>query len=152
MESSIVNNIVEAVLEKTASNYVRKDEIREAFKDIGTETSLDAIYDRYIKTKEDLERIKALKNNCKSDYIYWGYVSEEETARIIEIICAEILFSKINIEDLLEVKMIYLKAQELDSIKAHIREEIEGLGKYKPNGYKSKIELLNRLLGDNKKC
>ena len=150
MESSIVNNIVEAVLEKTASNYVRKDEIREAFKDVGTETSLDAIYDRYIKTKEDLERIKALKTNCKSDYIYWNYVSEEETIRIIERICAEILFSKINIDDLLEIKMAYLKAQELDFIKAHIREEIEGLGKYKPNGYKSKIELLNSLLRDDK--
>ena len=69
MESSAVNNIVETVLEKTSSNYVRKDEIREAFKDVVTETSLDIIYDRYIKAKEDLERIKALKTNCKSDYI-----------------------------------------------------------------------------------
>ena len=149
MESSVVNNIVETVLEKTSSNYVRKDEIIEAFKDVGTETSLDAIYDRYIKTKEDLERIKALKTNCKSDYIYWNYVSEEETTRIIERICAEILFSKININDLLEIKTTYLKAQELDSIKARIHEEIDGLGKYKPNGYKSKIELLNSLLRDN---
>ena len=150
MESSAVNNIVETVLEKTTSNYVRKDEIRETFKNVGTEISLDIIYDRYIKVKEDLERIKALKINCKSDYVYWSYVSEEETARITERICAEILFSKININDLLEIKMAYLKAQELDSIKAHIREEIEGLGKYKPNGYKSKIELLNSLLRDNK--
>ena len=149
MKSSVVNNIVETVLEKTSSNYVRKDEIIEAFKDVGTETSLDAIYDRYIKTKEDLERIKVLKTNCKSDYIYWNYVSEEETTRIIERICAEILFSKININDLLEIKTTYLKAQELDSIKARIREEIDGLGKYKPNGYKSKIELLNSLLRDN---
>ena len=150
MESSAVNNIVETVLEKTTSNYVRKDEIRETFKNVGTEISLDIIYDRYIKVKEDLERIKALKTNCKSDYVYWSYVSEEETARITERICAEILFSKINIDDLLETKMAYLKAQELDSIKAHIREEIEGLGKYKPNGYKSKIELLNSLLRDDK--
>lgn len=150
MESSAVNNIVETVLEKTTSNYVRKDEIRETFKNVGTEISLDIIYDRYIKVKEDLERIKALKTNCKSDYVYWSYVSEEETARITERICAEILFSKINVDDLLEIKMAYLKAQELDSIKAHIREEIEGLGKYKPNGYKSKIELLNSLLRDDK--
>ena len=150
MESSLADNIVETILEKATSNYVRKDEIREVFKNIAAETSLDAIYDRYIKTKEDLERIKALKTNCKSDYIYWSYVSEEETARIIERICAEILFSKINIEDLLEIKTVYLKAQELDSIKAHIREEIDGLVKYKPNGYKSKIELLNGLLIDNK--
>ena len=149
MESSLADNIVETILEKATSNYVRKDEIIEAFKDVGTETSLDAIYDRYIKTKEDLERIKALKTNCKSDYIYWNYVSEEETTRIIERICAEILFSKININDLLEIKTTYLKAQELDSIKARIREEIDGLGKYKPNGYKSKIELLNSLLRDN---
>ena len=149
MESSLADNIVETILEKATSNYVRKDEIREVFKNIAAETSLDAIYDRYIKTKEDLERIKALKTNCKSDYIYWSYVSEEETARIIERICAEILFSKINIDDLLEIKTANLKSQELDSIKAHIREEIEGLGKYKPNGYKSKIELLNCLLRDN---
>ena len=149
MESSLADNIVETILEKATSNYVRKDEIREVFKNIAAETSLDAIYDRYIKTKEDLERIKALKTNCKSDYIYWSYVSEEETGRIIERICAEILFSKINIDDLLEIKMAYLKAQELDSIKAHIYEEIEGLGKYKPNGYKSKIELLNSLLRDD---
>lgn len=150
MDSSAVNNIVETVLEKTTSNYVRKDEIRETFKNVGTEISLDIIYDRYIKVKEDLERIKALKTNCKSDYVYWSYVSEEETARITERICAEILFSKINIDDLLEIKMAYLKAQELDSIKANIREEIEGLEKYKPNGYKSKIELLNSLLRDDK--
>ena len=150
MESSLADNIVETILEKATSNYVRKDEIREVFKNIAAETSLDAIYDRYIKTKEDLERIKALKTNCKSDYIYWNYVSEEETTRIIERICAEILFSKININDLLEIKTTYLKAQELDSIKARIREEIDGLGKYKPNGYKSKIELLNSLLRDNK--
>ena len=149
MESSLADNIVETILEKATSNYVRKDEIREVFKNIAAETSLDAIYDRYIKTKEDLERIKALKTNCKSDYIYWSYVSEEETARIIERICAEILFSKINIDDLLEIKTANLKSQELDSIKSHIREEIEGLGKYKPNGYKSKIELLNSLLRDN---
>ena len=37
MESSVVNNIVETVLEKTSSNYVRKDEIIEAFKDVGND-------------------------------------------------------------------------------------------------------------------
>ena len=150
MSSVLVNTIVETILEKTTSNYARRDVIREVFKNVEVETSLDDIYDRYIETKENLERIKTLKNNCKSDYSYWSYVSDEETDRIIERICAEILFSKINIEDLLEVKMAYLKAQELDSIKAHIREEIDGLGKYKPNGYKSKIELLNSVLGGNK--
>ena len=40
--------------------------------------------------------------------------------------------------------------KDLDPIKAHIREEIERLVKYKPSGYKSKIELLNSLLRDNK--
>ena len=150
MASALVNNIVETILDKSDSSYIRRDAIREVFKNVEVETSLDDIYNRYIETKENLERIKNLKINCKSDYSYWSYVSEEETGRIIERICAEILFSKINIEDLLEVKMTYLKAQELDSIKAHIREEIEGLGKYKPNGYKSKIELLNSLLGGNK--
>lgn len=40
--------------------------------------------------------------------------------------------------------------EDLDSIKAHIREEIEMLVKYKLSGYKSKIELLNSLLRDNK--
>ena len=43
-----------------------------------------------------------------------------------------------------------LKSLELDSLKAQIRTDIEGLAKYKPNGYKSKIELLNSLLGGNK--
>lgn len=150
MTSTLINNIVETILEKTTSNYARRDVIREVFKNVKIETSLNDIYDRYIETKENLERIKTLKTTCKSDYSYWSFVSEEETCRIIERICAEILFSKINIEDLLEVKMAYLKAQELDSIKAHIRDEIDGLAKYKPNGYKSKIELLNSLLGGNK--
>ncbi len=45
----------------------------------------------------------------------------------------------------------YSKTKEdLAPIKAHIREEIERLVKYKPSGYKSKIELLNSLLRDNK--
>ena len=150
MASVLVEHIVERILETTTSSYANKEYIRSIFKDINSETSLDLLYKRYMETKENLERIKTLKNNCKSDYSYWSYVSDEETDRIIERICAEILFSKINIEDLLEVKMAYLKAQELDSIKAHIREEIDGLAKYKPNGYKSKIELLNSILGDNK--
>ena len=41
MESSLADNIVETILEKATSNYVRKDEIREVFKNIAAETSLD---------------------------------------------------------------------------------------------------------------
>ena len=150
MTSVLVEHIVERILEATASSYANKEYIRSIFKDINSETSLDLLYKRYMETKDYLARIPELKANCKSDYSYWSYVSEEETDRIIERICAEILFSKINIDDITEIKMAYIKAQELDSIKAHIREEIDGLVKYKPNGYKSKIELLNSLLGGNK--
>lgn len=150
MTSVLVEHIVERILETTTSSYVNKNYIRSIFKDINSEISLDLLYKRYMETKDYLARIPELKANCKSDYIYWGYVADEETGRIIERIYAEILFSKVNIDDITEVKMAYLKAQELDSIKAHIREEIEGLGKYKPSGYKSKIELLNEVLGGNK--
>ena len=150
MTSVLVEHIVERILETTTSSYVNKNYIRSIFKDINSETSLDLLYKRYMETKDYLARIPELKANCKSDYIYWGYVADEETNRVIERIYAELLFSKVNIDDITEIKMAYLKAQELDSIKAHIREEIDGLGKYKPNGYKSKIELLNSLLGGNK--
>ena len=150
MTSVLVEHIVERILETTTSSYVNKNYIRSIFKDINSETSLDLLYKRYMETKDYLARIPELKANCKSDYIYWGYVADEETNRVIERIYAELLYSKVNIDDITEIKMAYLKAQELDSIKAHIREEIDGLGKYKPNGYKSKIELLNSLLGGNK--
>lgn len=150
MTSVLVEHIVERVLEPITSSYANKNYIRSIFKDITSETSLDLLYKKYMETKDYLARIPELKANCKSDYIYWGYVADEETNRVIERIYAEILFGKVNIDDITELKMAYLKAQELDSIKAHIREEIDGLGKYKPNGYKSKIELLNSLLGGNK--
>ena len=150
MASVLVEHIVERILETTTSSYANKDYIRSIFKDINSETSLDLLYKKYREAKDYLSRIPDLNANCKSDYIYWGYVADEETNRVIERIYAEILFSKVNVDDITEVKMAYLKAQELDSIKAHIREEIDGLGKYKPNGYKSKIELLNSVLGGNK--
>ena len=150
MASVLVEHIVERILEATASSYANKEYIRSIFKDINSETSLDLLYKKYMETKDYLARIPELKANCKSDYIYWGYTADEETGRIVERIYAEILFSKVNIDDITEIKMAYIKAQELDSIKAHIREEIDGLVKYKPNGYKSKIELLNSLLGGNK--
>lgn len=150
MASVLVEHIVERILETTTGSYVNKDYIRSIFKDINSETSLDLLYKGYMETKDYLARIPELKSKCKSDYFYWGYTADEETSRLIERIYAEILFSKVNIDDITEVKMAYLKAQELDSIKAHIRDEIDGLAKYKPNGYKSKIELLNSLLGGNK--
>ena len=150
MSSVLEEHIVKRILETTTSSYANKEYIINIFKDINSETSLDLLYKQYMETKEYLARIPELKANCKSEYFYWGYITDEETGRIVERIYAEILFSKVNIDDLTEVKMAYLKAQELDSIKARIREEITGLGKYKPNGYKSKIELLNSFLGDNK--
>ena len=150
MSSVLVEHIVERILEATASSYANKEYIRSIFKDINSETSLDLLYKKYMEIKDYLARIPELKANCKSDYSYWSYVSDEETNRVIERIYAELLFSKVNIDDITEIKMAYIKAQELDSIKAHIREEIDGLVKYKPNGYKSKIELLNSLLGGNK--
>jgi hypothetical protein len=56
----------------------------------------------------------------------------------------------LDLDDLVELKIAILKAAERDSIKARIRENVDGLSKYKPSGYKSKIELLNEVLGGNK--
>lgn len=149
--SILLKNIIDSILDKTKYSYANKEKVKDIFTNIDKDTSLDDLYKKYLDTKKYLEQIKNSKNTCKSDYSYWGYVSEEETYRLVERIYAEFLFSKINIEDLVELKSMQLKSLELDKIKKQIKDEIDGLTKYKPSNYKSKIELLESLLnGGNK--
>lgn len=147
MSSVLVNTIVETVLNSSNSTYASKDIIRNEFKNIEADTSLDLIYEKYQAAKNRTDKINEAIYNCKSDYAYWGHVSDSENNKLIIRIYAAIIFSKLDIDDILEVKTAYIKSQELDSIKARIKENLAGLNKYKPSGYKSKIEMLNEILG-----
>ena len=150
MSSSLVNTIVETVLKTSTYTYASKDAIRSEFKNVEANTSLDTIYEGYKKAKNRIEQINEAMHKCKSDYAYWGHMSDYDSTKLIIRIYAEILFSKLDLDDLSEVKLAYLKSKELDLIKAQIQDNITGLNKYKPSAYKSKIELLNGLLEHKK--
>ena len=147
MSSVLVNTIVETILNNSSYTYASKDIVRAEFKNIEVDTSLDFIYEKYQAAKDHTEKINEAMCSCKSDYAYWGHVSDSENNKLIIRIYAAIIFSKLDIDDLLEVKTAYIKSQKLDSIKARIQENIVGLNKYKPSGYKAKIEMLNEILG-----
>lgn len=150
MSSVLVTTIVEDTLNSAKYSYANIETVKQVFKNIEANFSLDAIYDRYIKAKNDIERLATLQETCTSDYVYWSYIAERETNQLITTICAKLLLSKINLDDLAEIKIMEFKSLELDSLKAQIRTDIDGLAKYKPSGYKSKIELLKSYLGGSK--
>ena len=103
MISVLANTIIEDTLKANKYSYANIDVVRQAFKEVG-DFSLDAIYAKYIDSKKNIDRLTELQANCKSDYTYWSYVAEKETAQLIKIICAKLLLSKINLDDLAEIK------------------------------------------------
>jgi len=112
-------------------------------------------------TKEELiklikqKRSKIDSNNkalreCTSDYCFWGYAYENDDIQK-EIIPLEKELYKIIEEDLKKLCPNYFNILEhsqkkLLTICAKYKETIKGLEKYKPSGYKQKIELLKDVL------
>lgn len=127
--------------------YCSKEKVLEEIKDLNEDTSLDSIYKKYKESKILIEHAIENRKNCKSDYSYWSFVGEEETYTVLSMIYATIIFNKLDVEDL-PIYNDIIKSKELDKLKSRINDNIEGLSRYKPTGYKSQIEILKDCLNN----
>ena len=92
-----------------------------------------------------------MREKTKWDYAYWSYVYENEDIQK-EIIPLEKELYRLLEDEIKSLCPHYLNLMEnnqrkLFEISVRYEETIKGLEKYKPSGYKQKIELLKDVMG-----
>jgi hypothetical protein len=107
---------------------------------------------KLIKEKRNkLEFNNELKEQTTWDYVYWSYVYENEEIQK-EIVPLEQELYKIIEQEVKELCPSYINLMEHNQKKLLVigeryKETIKGLEKFKPSGYKQKIELLKEVMG-----
>lgn len=149
-----VSKLIEEKIKSLSTSYASEETIKKEFANFDDTISIKELYEKYAHFFGQSTLAKHLKQKTTSDFSYWGYVVEEETYGAI----ADIYLAIINLESdnnlVTGAKYENVKNQadhyssKYKKIVDKIKEEKKGLLKYKPSGYKSKIELLESLLED----
>lgn len=87
-------------------------------------------------------------NRVKSDSAYWGVMSDICLYEDLQESLIFIAYERLRSFDCNKMKP-YLEAKsQLDKLKSNKDQTIKDLNKYKPSGYKSKIELLEDVFNE----
>jgi hypothetical protein len=141
-----MKNFISDLINKYSTPYAQKTAIEAEFNKLTKETSIEDLYSKYLIAVDLTKYADQMQATCKSDYSYWSYVAEYETQRVIAKIYARLIFDLLSLDYLPEIQSLQLKANKYEEIKHKVDRKIAGLTEFKPNGYKSKIELLEDLL------
>jgi hypothetical protein len=141
-----MKNLISDMIIKYSTPYTQKAAVEEEFNKISKETPIEDLYSKYLIAIDISKHADQMQATCKSDYSYWGYIATYETYRVVAKIYAKLIFDLLNLDYLPEIQSLQLKANKYEEIKHKVDRKIAGLTEFKPNGYKSKIELLEDLL------
>jgi hypothetical protein len=141
-----MKNLISDMIIKYSTPYTQKAVVEEEFNKISKETPIEDLYSKYLIAIDISKHADQMQATCKSDYSYWGYIATYETYRVVAKIYAKLIFDLLSLDYLPEIQSLQLKANKYEEIKHKVDRKIAGLTEFKPNGYKSKIELLEDLL------
>ncbi len=141
-----MKNFISDMINKYSTPYAQKSAIEAEFNELTKEISIEDLYSKYLIAVDLIKHADQMQATCKSDYSYWSYVAEYETQKVIAKIYAKLIFDLLSLDYLPEIQSLQLKANKYEEIKHKVDRKIAGLTEFKPNGYKSKIELLEDLL------
>jgi hypothetical protein len=141
-----MKNLISDMIIKYSTPYTQKAAVEEEFNKISKETPIEDLYSKYLIAIDISKHADQMQATCKSDYSYWGYIATYETYRVVAKIYAKLIFDLLSLDYLPEIQSLQLKANKYEEIKHKVDRKIAGLTEFKPNGYKSKIELLEDLL------
>ena len=142
--------LIDQMIETKSTTYVHKLIVRAEFKDITEDTPIEVLYKNYLLEVEKRDKAKELQGKTKSDLFYRGYIVDEESYALAAKIYATLIYKMLNLRDLPDVDQAFKTVEIYNKAKEKAKHKIECLQEFKPNEYKSKIELLNSLLEDNK--
>ena len=141
-----MKKLISDMIIKYSTPYAQKSVIEDEFKEITTETPIEALYSKYLIAVDTSRYADTMQASCRSEYSYWGWIAEYETNRVIAKIYAKLIFDLLNLDYLPEIQNLQLNADKYKEIKRKIDRKIVGLKEFKPTGYRTKIHLLEDIL------
>lgn len=127
------------MLNRELQLYTNKEEYHKLFQKYTTENN---IFQSIQTVSCILQDMRGHLNNVKSDSAYWGIMSEICLYEDLQTSLIYLAYQALKEYECKKMKP-YLEAKtRLDKIEQNKAQIIKDLLKYKPSGYKSKIELL----------
>ena len=126
-------------LNKELQPYTNKEEYKKLFDEYTASGDLFVHIDELTK-KLVIEYTKL--HETKSDSAYWGVMSNICLYEDLRYALIALAFDRLRHYDCKAMKPYLFAKDRLDEIISNKEQVIKDLNKYKPSGYKSKIELL----------
>ena len=132
-------------LNKELQVYTDKEEYKKLFAEYTTSGDLFAHIDDLTK-KLVIEHTKL--HETKSDSAYWGVMCNICLYEDLRYALIASAFDKLRQYDCKAIEPYLFAKDRLDEIVSNKEQVIKDLNKYKPSGYKSKIELLEDIFNE----
>lgn len=136
------------MLNRTLRAYTNKAEYDELLSQYTNEEIYPNIFRGIEEVTKRLSTHNEALNRTKSDLAYWGVMSDICLCEDLQESLIFIAYERLRSFDCNKMKP-YLEAKaQLDKLKSNKDQTIKDLNKYKPSGYKSKIELLEDIFNE----
>ena len=132
-------------LNKELQLYTDKEEYKKLFAEYTTSGDLFAHIDDITK-KLIIEHTKL--HETKSDSAYWGVMCNICLYEDLRYALIALAFDRLRQYDCKAMEPYLFAKDRLDEIVSNKEQVIKDLNKYKPSGYKSKIELLEDIFNE----
>lgn len=133
------------MLDRELQLYTNKEEYHKLFQKYANE---DNILQSIQSVSNILQDLQGHLNNVKSDSAYWGVMSEICLYEDLQTSLIYIAYQALKEYECKKMKPYFESKDLLDSAKFKKDQIIRDLLKYKPSGYKSKIELLEDIFNE----
>lgn len=133
------------MLDRELQLYTNKEEYLELFQKY---TSEDNILQSIQSVSHILQDLRGHLNIVKSDSAYWGVMSRICLYEDLQTSLIYIAYQSLKEYECKKMKPYFESKDLLDSAKSKKDQTIRDLLKYKPSGYKSKIELLEEIFNE----
>lgn len=133
------------MLDRELQLYTNKEEYHELFQKY---TNEDNILQSIRSVSHILQDLRGHLNIVKSDSAYWGVMSRICLYEDLQTSLIYIAYQSLKEYECKKMKPYFESKDLLDSAKFKKDQIIRDLLKYKPSGYKSKIELLEDIFNE----
>ena len=133
------------MLNRELQSYTNKEEYHKLLQKYINYINSDNIFESIKSVSNILQDMRGHLNNVKSDSAYWGVMSEVCLYEDLQTSLIYLYYQSLKEFECKKMKPYFEAKDLLDNAKAKKDQMIKDLLKYKPSGYKAKIELLEEV-------